>query len=322
MRRSLCGFIGFLLLTSCGGVPVSTDPLVDESAASSIAAPVTEMTYQGTIQKLGVSIYMEGTHRLFTEETSIPLLLESSFIRLDDYVDRTVRVMGPVQATVEGNAMIMNVQAIEGSANSADVSVLEEESQSSMSSEASSSSEHIVSSSSSAAPPPPALSPASSKASSAAPPPPPPVSSSSSEAASSSVSSVIDHAGQTKAMAKASATASGFSESYCTGHIGFCVPYHKSWYYKSFGGNVSPWLWHVEFANAAIENEGDGVIVLNLVSGSLPAGEQEGVAFPQGDGVLAKLQWTGNRHFTVGGPAELKTAIEHMAQSIIVYQQQ
>lgn len=309
MRRLLCFSIGFLLLASCGGFPVSPDPVSEEESQSSIAEPVTEMTYEGTVQTLGVSIYMQGTHRLFTDETATPLLLESSLVRLDDYVDRAVRVMGPVRATVEGNAMIMDVQAVEGSPISEGIDVLEEGS-SSNAAESSFSSES--SESSSIAPPPPA--------SSSAPPAVPPKPASSSSAAASSVSSGQDRSAAANAMGKAAVDAASFNQQYCTGHIGFCVPYHKNWYFKSFGGNVSPWLWHVEFGNAAIETEGDGILIVNLTSGSLAAGEPEGSAIAQGDFVVAKRQWTGNRHFVVSGPAELKNAVEYMAQNIIVYQ--
>ena len=121
-------------------------------------------------------------------------------------------------------------------------------------------------------------------------------------------------------MTKATVDSGNFSMQYCTGHIGFCIPYHRNWYFQSFGTNVDPWLWHVEFGNKAVENPGDGVIVVNLVTGALAAGEGEGTAVTQGEFVVAQRSWTGNRHFEVSGPADLRAAVEYMAQNIGVYQ--
>ena len=119
-------------------------------------------------------------------------------------------------------------------------------------------------------------------------------------------------------MSKAAVDSSSFTTKYCSGHIGFCLPLHKYWFFQSFGANVSPYLWHVEVSNQSVEEAGQGVIVINLVSGSY--GGTEGVAIDQGDFVVAQRQWTGNRHFEISGPKELRAAVEYMANGIEVYQ--
>ena len=70
-------------------------------------------------------------------------------------------------------------------------------------------------------------------------------------------------------MAKATVDAANFNKQYCTGHIGFCIPVHRNWYFQSFGANLPPYLWHVEIADHEISQAGDGAIFVNLVSGDL-----------------------------------------------------
>ena len=120
-----------------------------------------------------------------------------------------------------------------------------------------------------------------------------------------------------RAMAKVAVDATTFTTKYCSSHIGFCIPLHKYWFYQSFGANVSPNLWHVEVSDKSIDDAGQGVIMVNLVSGGLTG--TEGVAVAQGDFVVASRQWTGNRHFEISGPAALKAAVEFMANGVEVY---
>ena len=122
-------------------------------------------------------------------------------------------------------------------------------------------------------------------------------------------------------MSKASVSASAFTQQYCTGHIGFCIPLHKSWYYQSFGANIAPYLWHVEVSNADVENAGDGIININLMQGALLPDQAEGQANRSGDFVTAYRQWTANRHFEITAPASLQAAVEYMAMNIMVYQE-
>lgn len=68
--------------------------------------------YQGTVKLLGVSIYMEGSHRL-EEDDKLIALLESEDINLPDFEGKEVKVRGFVRDTVEGGQKIMDVAFIE-----------------------------------------------------------------------------------------------------------------------------------------------------------------------------------------------------------------
>ena len=67
---------------------------------------------------------------------------------------------------------------------------------------------------------------------------------------------------------------------------------------------------------AGLDDPGQGVIMVDLVSGELSGAE--GIAVDRGTDVAASRQWTGSRHFEVSGPKELKAAIEFMANGISV----
>ena len=327
-RCFLLSGAAIVLLSSAACVP-ATPPADNESSSSSHSSfekagiPV---NYEGTLQKLGVSIYMEGTHRLFTDETATPILLRSAALRLDDYVDERVRITGQARPAVEGDAVIVDVVKIDLLEDLAPM-VLGETGAStaavSSSAPASSSSVAQTSSADKSSSAAPLSSSTAAKASSSA-----AAKSSSSDAslaprstaASSEVGSASSVNRSSLAAATGKADTGSFTQSYCSSHIGFCVPLHKNWYYQSFGANVSPSLWHIEAGAGPIENTGDGVIMVNLVSGPVP-GAQEGVAIDQADGtVVAYRQWTGNRHFAISGPKETKAAIEHMTQNLSVYQ--
>jgi hypothetical protein len=75
----------------------------------------------------------------------------------------------------------------------------------------------------------------------------------------------------------------------------------------------------VEVADFDVEELGQGVIIVNLVSGEMSGSEN--VAVEQGAYVVAQHQWTGGRHFEISGPKELKTAVEYMAANISTYQE-
>lgn len=113
-------------------------------------------------------------------------------------------------------------------------------------------------------------------------------------------------------------TPSLWTQQYCTSHIAFCVSAHKNWYFKSFGATTTT-LWHVEFGSAEIDELGQGVIMMNLVSGSSSdgggvSGQVKSVA---GD-VVGYLDWKGD-HFEISGDASLKAAISGMLSSIKAY---
>lgn len=305
--------VGLTVLVSCSRPAISVPSETVTASSSSSSVPGRIATAEGVISKAGIGIYMQGTHRLVTASGQ-EMLLESSILSLDEYLDARVAVTGEIRPTVEQGGMIMNVESIVRSDDSAAPEILEESTSSAAESSSISSQEDEVSTSSSSHP----AAASSSRRSSAQ------LVSSAAMAASSIASSAVSSTAPSTdasviAMAKAKADSTTFTQQYCTNHIGFCIPYHKNWYFQSFGANVSPYLWHVEVADHAVENVGEGVIMINLVSGSLDGAE--GVAVDQGDYVVASRQWTGNRHFEISGPKQLKASVEFMANGLSVYEE-
>lgn len=311
--------VSFLALAACKpAVPADTPtpPAAASSSSAESSAPAMAMA-EGKLAKVGIGIYMQGTHRLMTD-LGQELLLQSSTLQLDDYVDLQVRVSGEVSPAVENGAMIMTVQTIERVESSSSVMSSSEMSVSSTSSVASSSSSLTSSSSSisslaamQASSVASSVRRSSSVASSA-----PAVSSRSS--VSSAALSAVD--ASVTAMAKAKVDATNFTQKYCSSHIGFCIPVHRNWFYKSFGAASSS-LWQVEISDHETENAGEGVIFVRLVSGALQGAEGVAVETEAGK-VVASRQWTGNRHFEISGPAELKSAIEFIAAGLAVSEPQ
>jgi len=102
-------------------VPVSP-PEAEEVSEDSAAAdregedqeplPPGWESYTGIIYPLGVSIYMQGTHKLVTSEGELILLLEASDEKLVVSESMLAEVQGSVRRTTEGNQKIMRVEKI------------------------------------------------------------------------------------------------------------------------------------------------------------------------------------------------------------------
>ncbi len=335
------------LLVSCNSQPNETpddtySSLPSETTSSTAAIPVTSnVTYTGKVGRLDVSIAMQGTHKLTLKNGNV-LLLASKSLNLEPYVGEDVEVFGSVQPTVEGSGTIMEVTKIKlepialsssspasvfcggiagiacpsgktcvddasdtcdpnnGGADCGGMCVLSDAGLSLSSSAVSSLTSSSVGSSSSKMSSSSLATSASSTSSSAA-----PVHSEAMEQ-------------QIVLMAKQNFEGSLWTQKYCTGHIGFCVPAHKNWYYKSFGATTTN-LWHVEFGMSAIENLGDGAIVLNLANGtSASLGATDGQVRTQGSDVVGFKDWEG-KHFEIVGDARLQTAIQYMVSHIEQY---
>lgn len=297
MKRSLSilGFACALALTACFGGNAPVDNTVSSSAASSTPEVMEDVTYRGTVARAGISIYMEGTHRLILAGGDF-LLLESDTLALDDYVDQEVSVRGDVRSTVEAGGMIMNVSEIALVETSSEAASSDTSSEASSVAELSSSSDAVSSRSSAV--------PATSSASSTMP---------SSAASSVPVSDALNE--RTKAMAKDDTSAGSWTQEYCSSHIGFCIPVHKNWWFKSFGTTTS-YLWHVELSSEEIVNLGDGPLVVNLVSGSVASKAADKEVKTQGAFVVGYRAWTDNRHFEISAPASLQAAVTHITQNL------
>ncbi len=322
MKRSLSLLLAVATCSTLAGcwwdTPASDDGTVSSSSSSQSSVQTRPVTYEGLLQRTGVGRVTGGTHFLALVQGGV-IALTSDTLPLDAYVDEMIKVDGAERQSAEGYPLV-NVTKLEVVPQ--DLPLIESSS-SAMSSSSLSSSEQAVSSaaaSSSVAPPPPARSSAapivmpvasSSKAavSSVAPAPVPAASS----AAASSVSADEAMQRRTQLMVKANMSASSFTQTYCSTHVGFCIPVHKNWYYVSFGANTTA-LWRLEVSAEEIENVGDGVIVVTLVNG--PIGGNDGSVTTSSTEAVGLRAWTGGRHFQIRGPIALRAAIEVMTQGL------
>lgn len=273
------------------------------------------VSYTGIVEPAGISIYMQGTHRLLLRDGRF-LLLESAAVPLEDYSGNTVEVFGATRPTVEGGGIIMRVERVE---------VLEEEPEEAEKkeeeiggAEASEKSEEnedgekdsvratntLTQSSSSSS--------RSSRTSSTV-----AISSESSEAEIREAPVMnAELAARAAAMTKEDVNSGRWTQQYCSSHIGFCIPVHKNWWYKSFG-TTTTYLWHVEVSSEPVEELGGGPLSVNLVTGSVNARKAiDGQVRVQGDLVIGYREWTENRHFEVSAPATLESSVRFMTENL------
>lgn len=293
--------IPVVALAACTPAQTPDDPdMVDDHQSSSETDMGEERSYQGVIEEAGVSIYMEGTHRIVLADRQF-VLLESENTDLDAYIGKEVEVHGMVRTTVESGGRIMMVDT---------VTVLETDSASSEAVSSESASKDTVSSMSQVSSAQAVTSTASvrSVTSRAA-------GSARSQAAASAVSSaataVLD--ARVSTMAKANLAPANWSRTYCTQNVSFCVPVHKNWYFKSFGATTST-LWHVEVGPEELFSLGDGPVVINLVTGTAAA---DGQVTVQGGAVIGYRVWKDNSHFEITAPAELEAVVRYMTTNLV-----
>jgi hypothetical protein len=306
------------------------------------------VSYEGTLEEAGVTVYQQGTHKLTLSDGRF-VLLESNdtALNLDEYLNKKVEVRGSVMPTVEEGGTIMRVEQVivvdEVSSSSAQASSwmmcggiaafpcdpgyecvdnpddscdpnkggadcggMCVPASSSVSSVASSTAASSIASSRSSV----ASSLRSSVTSVAA-----------SSTASSTASASVDVEAKIVAMAKDTyADPARWTQSYCTSHIGFCVPAHKNWYYKSFGA-ANGSLWHVEFDMSAPENLLEAPIQLNLLSGSSASnGGVSGQVSTKGAKVIGYFDWNNGQHFEISADARLASAVTYMVSHITPFE--
>lgn len=284
------------------------------SSAAEDVMPIREtqnVSYQGIVETANVGIVMQGTHQLRLIDARV-VLLESKDIDLNAYLGKKVSVFGATRPTVEGAQIIMRVEEVilledaASSESSASSDASSEQESESFSSAASS--EITVSSIASSKA-------ASSKAaalSSAA--PSSAVAVSSAGPATDTISAeVMVHA---NAMAKDNMAPANWTQQYCTAHIGFCIPIHRNWWFKSFGTTTTS-LWHVEISNAEMNNLGEGPIVIRLLSGNSASKKAtDGQVRAQGDMVIGFKDWDSNEHFEIIAPANLQAAVAYLTENL------
>jgi hypothetical protein len=141
------------------------------------------------------------------------------------------------------------------------------------------------------------------------------VSSSSAAAASSSVASLSE---DVKKMARVKGEES-WTQKYCSSHIGVCFPVRSDFWYKSFGATATS-SWHVELAAHDLQEIGEGSISVDLINARIPDGASDGAFVVEGGVVKGYRVWTGNKHFVVTAPVELRASVEFLVNHILPYE--
>lgn len=258
------------------GQSSSVDAVVVPGGGTSAAERETgNVTYRGIVEPLGISLYMQGTHRLALEDDRF-ILLEGPAVDLSGYLGEEIEVYGAVRPTVEGNNVIMRVERVTRLRSSVSSLTLE------IPSSRSSSTVSTIST------------------------------------ASRAVSSFtpIERDARVAAMEKETFGAAQWTQEYCSTHIGFCIPIHRNWWFKSFGATSSS-LWHVEVSMEPVENLGDGPLLINLVSGEVGAvGAKDLEVRMHGNFAVGYRAWADGRHFEVSAPVELKEAVQYMTEHL------
>lgn len=311
-----------LLFGSC--TPSATNSVGDSSSASSQAVSsireTNNVSYTGTVQTAGISIYMEGTHRLSLQDGKF-ILLESDAVDLNGYVGEEAKVLGSIRPTVEAGGMIMRVDSIELMANSSSVT---SETASSFAESSLSTSESVsgISSAHSSV----ATSGVTSSVSISQIPSSAATTVSSLAAVSSAITSSSlrssdgpmpsGNAERIESMSRQDLTPALWTQQYCTSHIGFCIPVHKNWWFRSFGTTSSE-LWHVEISSEPIESLQDGPIVLRLMTGVNTAPDGS-VIVQNGVAVYTKL-WLTDQHIEIVADESLEDAVRYIGEHLDFY---
>lgn len=289
-----------MTLAACTPSQADTQGDSDSSSSASSRRSVSSVretnnvSYQGIVRPAGISIFMEGTHRLELDTEKF-ILLESDSIDLNGYVGESVQVFGSIRPTAESDAVIMTVTDISLQHSSAEsISSDESSDDSSTSSESSVSSEESSESSTTT-----------------------------SESAASSSDSLPAYSeafdARIAAMASEDVTPARWTQLYCTSHIGFCIPVHKNWWFQSFGATSTD-FWHVEMNNEPLDTIHDGPIAVRLVPGTVASvGAEDGQVLTKGNTVTGYRSWTDGRHFEIVGDVRLESSIRYITDSLQVY---
>ncbi len=334
MRLAALSILSIGILAGCTSPSGTADTAASSastSSATSVAMAQTQnVSFRGTIAPAGISIYMEGTHRLELADGRF-LLLESTTVDLGSALGKSVEVEGAVRPTVEAGGVIMAVTRLtlmdgssSSSSSSAEQSSLDINSLS-MTSLSTSVAAMTSSSSSTATTTSKALTTSAAAISSS-------LTSATSQVSSAKTSIVA--AQTTSATAQISgmfseemltrATAMGaddlssarWTQQYCSSHVGFCIPIHKNWWFKSFGA-TSVALWQVEISNGPIDVPGTGPVVVKVLSGTVEGQKAtDGLVRTEGDAVIGYRAWTENRHVEVIAPAGLDAVVRYITEGV------
>jgi hypothetical protein len=110
-------------------------------------------------------------------------------------------------------------------------------------------------------------------------------------------------------------------ETMASGSFKFSVQYPKSWFYAGSAGASSDVIRHYEFGSKPIE-ETPGQVALDLVSGSLPAGESVTAGIntvvkkESGGSVELYIDGAGGRVYKITGPSSMESTLLNIAGSL------
>ncbi len=276
------------------------------SSSEAMMEETKNVLYRGTLEEAGVSIFMQGTHRLSLDDGRF-IMLESEQVNLDHYIGEEVEVFGAVRPTVEEGGMIMRVESVKSLTSSLSSSVVIDNNSSASSSEFSSASSSDAASSAAT------ISSSVAQLSSVT-----AVTTTSSIAASSMAAwqGSAELSAKAAIMAKDKMAPELWTQKYCSTTIGYCIPVHKNWWFNSFG-TTSTALWHVEIGTTEMTNLGEGPLVVDVVSGDISAsGMTDGQVKAENGMVIGARSWTGNRHIEVRGPSNLEAAIRYITAEL------
>lgn len=338
LRTSCLALVAGLTLVAC---TPTVDPAAEQQA-SSRSVPVTVSTFTGTVEPAGISIYMEGTHRLVLSDGRF-ILLESELVNLKSYEGKSVEVTGRVRATEEEGGRVMTVDRLddlalrssessESSASSETTTSSSSSSETSVSTSSSSSSVVSISTTSSSVSVPAVSSSVSSSVSKASVVSSASISSVASSVVSSSsatsvsvsvssasVSSVVSSTGPDPRVAKMASQASDLSRwtsQYCFKSFPVCLSLHAFWTYD---GTFAPAGRHLEIASGPIELKGDGVLVVAILDGTLAErGVSDGQVVILDGRAMGYRDVNGKALLQVSGPAELQAAIQTLLEKVVL----
>ena len=303
-----------LFLSACFGSTNTPEPdPVPATEETEEIAETKNVFYSGTVQPAGISIYQEGTHKLVLPDGRF-ILLESNAIDLNGYVGEEVELFGSLRPTVEAGGMIMNVEKA--------VAMIDEDEDEEEDTNEATGTGSTTEQDDTTVPPQEDFDDSSDKEDE--------IYSETEETDTPELSeeddSESDFTGSTSSVDPVVRSAraqkmSGFDYSeeywsleYCSSHIGFCIPVHKWFWYRSFGATDQD-LWHVELGSDEVQQIGDGPIVLQLLPGELPSGASDRKTMLVGEEVKGYVLWN-KGYFVVSAPASLENAVSYIVSSL------
>ncbi|MFH1669996.1 MAG: hypothetical protein ABIA92_00210 [Patescibacteria group bacterium] len=308
---------GAILIAGCAPAspPAEEEPIEEppDLALQEEEPPIREtrnVIYQGIVKPAGISIYMQGSHRLQLPDGKF-ILLESNTVDLNGYVNENVELLGALRPTVEAGGMIMRV---EQARLIVDEEPLQETTETTDAFEAVPPADDIIQQDEETAEPeepqdeaPPDDVTDIATGNERQPPEEEPIPSS------------PEISARTQMMASDSFSANQWTQQYCTSHIGFCIPVHRNWWFKSFGA-TSTSLWHVELSSEEIRALYDGPIQVNLVTGTVGSKKTTDGQVREQDGqVVGYREWNDNRHFEIKGQLTLEEAVRYITTNLREY---